>query len=137
MVDRHLALRVVVHRALEEEAQEALRAIAALAGSEVGEQHKVEQQRSGQNRVAAKEVNLDLHGVAHPAKDVDVVPTLFVIVAGRIIVDAHLVVIVAVKVGLLVGLEYALERRKLRHLLGVEVGRLVEHKAVAVAKNVG
>ena len=35
VVYRHLALSVVVHRALEEEAQEALSAVATLAGSEV------------------------------------------------------------------------------------------------------
>ena len=72
---------VVVHRALEEEAQEALDAVAAGAGCEVAQEHEVEAQRCGKDRVAAEEVDLDLHGIAHPAEDVDVVPALFVIVA--------------------------------------------------------
>lgn len=46
VVDRYLVLGVVVHRALEEEAQEALDAVTAVAGSEVAEQHEVEAEGS-------------------------------------------------------------------------------------------
>ena len=112
VIDSLLVLRVVVHRRLEEEAQEALNAIATSAGGEVREQTEVKAERSGEDRVAAEEVNLDLHGIAHPSEDVDVVPSLLVVVAWRIVVDAHLVVVlcvlvvaVSVEVGLNVGLE--------------------------------
>ena len=83
VVYRLLALSVVVHRSLEEEAQEALYAVASGTSSEVAQQCEVEQQRSSEDRVAAEEVNLDLHRVAHPSEDVDVVPSLLVVVAMR------------------------------------------------------
>ena len=41
VVDRHFVLGVVVHRALEEEAEEALYAIAAGASGKVAEEHEV------------------------------------------------------------------------------------------------
>ena len=105
-------------------------------------------QRCGKNGVAAEEVDLDLHGVAHPSEDVEVVPSLLVVVAGRIVVDANLVVVAlmvvvltaavyAVEVGLVFGNEDAFEGRQLRHLFGAEVGGLVKHEAVAVAEDVG
>ena len=109
MVNRHFALGVVVHRALEEEAQEALDAVTAGASSEVAEQHEVEAQGSSEDRVAAQEVDLDLHGVSHPAEDIDVVPTFLVVVARGVVVDAHLVEVVGVEVGLLFGNEDRLE----------------------------
>ena len=49
VVNGDFVLGVVMHRALEEEAQEALRAIAASAVSEVDEQTQVEAQRCGQD----------------------------------------------------------------------------------------
>ena len=72
-------------------------------GSEIGralgqieEEHQIERNRSGQDRVAAEEVDLELHRVAKPAEDVDVVPRFFLIAARRVVVDADLVVDVAV-----------------------------------------
>ena len=62
VVDRFLALGVVVHRGLEEEGEETLDAAAAGTGSEVAEQAEVEQKRCGKDGVAAEEVDLDLHG---------------------------------------------------------------------------
>jgi len=97
VVYRHFVLCIVVHGALEEEAQEALCAIAAGACGEVAEEHEVKAEGSCENRVAAEEVNLNLHGIAHPAEDIDVVPAFLVIVARRIVVDAHLVVVAGVK----------------------------------------
>ncbi len=90
-----------MHRALEEEAEEALDAVTSGTRGEVAEKREVEQQRSGEDRVAAEEVDLDLHGVAHPAEDVDVVPAFFVVVAWRVIVDAHLVIDIAIEIGLI------------------------------------
>ena len=124
MIFGHFALRVVVLRAFEEETQEALCAVTAVAGSGVDEQHEVEAKRGGQNRIAAEEVDFHLHGVAHPTEDVDVVPAFLAVAARRIVVDAHLVVVVRVEVGLLVGHEDAFEGREFGNLLRVEVGRL-------------
>ena len=137
VVNGNLVLSVVVHRALEEEAQEALSAIAAGATSQVDEQTQVKAQGCCKDRVAAQEVDLDLHGIAHPAKDVNVVPALLVVVAGRVVVDAYLVEVVVVQVWLIVSNEDGLEGRELADLLGAEVGGLIEHETVTVTQDVG
>ena len=98
VVDGFLALGVVVHRRLEEEAEEALCAVASGTCCEVAQQAEVKQQWSGKNRVAAEEVDLDLHRIAHPSEDVDVVPSLLVVVTRRIVVDAYLVIVLCVLV---------------------------------------
>ena len=144
----HLVDGVVVLRALEEEAEEALCAPASGTCGQVAQQDEVETEGGGQDGVAAEEVDLDLHGVVHPAEDVDVVPAFLVVVAGRVIVDAYLVIVSvvvvafaaavdAVEVGLLVGHEDGLEGRELGDFLGAEVGGFVEHETVAVAEDVG
>ena len=69
-------------RALEVEAEPLLHALLAGAGGEVEEQGEVEHERRREDRVAAQEVDLDLHRVAHPPEDVDVVPPLLVVAAG-------------------------------------------------------
>ena len=66
---------------------------------EVHEQREVEDDRRREDRVAAEEVDLDLHRVAEPPEDVDVVPALLVVAARRVVVDAHHVDDVAVEVG--------------------------------------
>ena len=81
VVDGNFTLGVVVHRALEEEAEETLDAMTAGAGSEVAQKHEVEAKGCCEDRVAAEEVDLDLHGIAHPTEDVDVVPSLLAVVA--------------------------------------------------------
>ena len=96
VVNRHFVLSVVVHWALEEEAQEALDAIASCASSQVAEEYEVKAKRSSEDRVAAEEVGLDLHWRAHPTEDVDVVPTFLVVVARWIVVDTYFVVVVLI-----------------------------------------
>lgn len=144
VVDGLFATGIVVHGRFEEETQEALDAIASGTGGEVAQQRQVEQQRSGEDGVAAEEVDLNLHGITHPSEYIYIVPSLLVVIARRIVVDTHLVIIlhvlvvaVSVEVGLVGGLEDGLEGRELAHLLGVEVGGLVEHQSVAVAEDVG
>src|ERR1700730_15758087 len=44
---------------------------------EIHKEHQIQHQRSGQDRVTAQEIDLDLHRVAEPSKNVNVVPTLF------------------------------------------------------------
>ena len=113
VVNRHFVLGVVVHRALKEEAEEALSTVASGTSCEVAEEHEVEAERRCEDRVAAEEVNLYLHRVAHPAEDVDVVPAFLVVVAWRIIVDANLVLDVAIEVRLVFLAEDCLESREL------------------------
>ena len=137
VVDGHFVLSVVVHRALEEEAEEALDTVASGASSEVAQENEVKAQGSSEDRVAAEEVDLDLHGIAHPAEDVDVVPTFLVVVARGIVVDAHFVEVVGVEVGLVFGHEDRFQSREFGNFFGAEVGGFVEHEAVAVAEDVG
>jgi hypothetical protein len=125
---------------LEVEAEPFLDAEAAQAwgaGCEVHEEAEIEGERRGEDGVAAEEVYLELHGVAEPAEDVDVVPTLFVIATGRVVVDADLVVEVLVEVGVQLGLEDVLEDAELGDFLGLEGVGIVEDFAVAVAEDVG
>ena len=89
-----------------------------------------------ENGVAAEEVHLDLHRIAQPAKDVDVVPGFLVVAARRVIVDANLVVDVLVEIGIKLGLKDVFKRAKLRLFLGLEGLRIVQHFAVAIAEDV-
>src|SRR5258708_39946746 len=59
-----------VHRALEVEGEPFLDAAHPRPPREVEEEGEVQHERGGQDGVAAEEVHLDLHGVAHPAEDV-------------------------------------------------------------------
>ena len=58
VVDGNFTLSVVVHRALEEEAEEALDAMTAGACREVAQENEVEAKGSCEDRVAAEEVDL-------------------------------------------------------------------------------
>ena len=76
---------------------------------QIEEQHQIEHDRRRQNRVAAQEIDLDLHRIAQPSEDIDVVPTFFVIAARRVIVDADLVVNLPVQLGIKLRLQNVLE----------------------------
>src|SRR3569832_1733819 len=91
-LDKKIVLGVKALRVLgsfEIERQPFLFAFLSRSLREIHNESEVECQWSGKDRIAAKENHLDLHFVAEPAKDVDVVPTLFVIAARRIVVDSH------------------------------------------------
>ncbi len=137
VVYRHFVYSVVVHRALEEEAQEALCAVATVACCEVDKEAEVEAEGCCEDRVAAEEVNLNLHRISHPAEDIDVVPAFLVVVARGIVVDTYLVVVVGVEVGLVFRHENRLEGRELADLFCAEVGGFVKHETVAVSEDVG
>src|SRR5947209_307948 len=62
--------------ALEVEREPLLNALQSGALREVQKQHQVQDNRRGEDGVAAQEVDFDLHRVAQPAKEVDVVPAL-------------------------------------------------------------
>ena len=125
------------HRRLVVEAQPLLDAEQPGALGQVAEQHQIERQRGGQDRVAAQEVDLQLHRVTEPSEDVDVVPTLLVVATRRVVVDPHLVVHVAVQLREDLGIEDVLEHAELGLLLGLEVVGIVEHLTVAVPEDVG
>ena len=124
-------------RALEVEGEPLLDAAHAGPLRQVEEQRQVEHQRRGQDRVAAEEIDLDLHRVAQPPEDVDVVPAFLVVAAGRVVVDPHLVVHLAVELGIELRLQDVLQHAELRLFLGLEALGVVEHLAVAVAEDVG
>src|SRR6266851_1160473 len=142
-LDEEVVLRVDAGGAvgsLEVEAEPLLNAEAAQAwgtGREVHEEDEVEGERRGEDGVAAEEVYLELHRVAEPAEDVDVVPSLFVVAAGWVVVDADLVVDVLVEVGVQLGLEDVVKHAELGFFLGLEGLGVVEDLAVAIAEDVG
>ena len=106
-------------------------------GGEVHEEAEVEGEGGGKDGVAAEEVDLELHGVAEPAEDVNVVPAFLVVAAWGVIVYADLVVEVLVEIGVEVGLEDVFEDAELGDFLGFEGFGVVEDLSVAVAEDVG
>src|SRR6187402_275874 len=99
-------------------------------------QAEIERQRSSEDGVAAEEVDLKLHGIAKPAENVDIIPTLLVIPAGRIVVNPDFVKDVLIKIGVLFGLKDVFEDAELGLFLGFERLRIVEYFTVAIAKDV-
>src|SRR4029450_6898571 len=88
------------HGTLEVERQPLLDPAHPRAGREVAEDREVQDDGGREDRVTAQEVHLDLHRVAHPPEDVDVVPAFLVVPPGRVVVDPHLVVHLAVQLGI-------------------------------------
>src|SRR5215472_12017621 len=123
------------HRRLEVEAQPFLNANRLqlrTAPRQIEEQHQVEHNRSRQNGIATKKIDLDLHRIAQPSENVDVVPTFFVITARRVIVDADLMGEFAVQLGIELGLKDVFKYGKLRLLFGLERPRIIQHFAVTI-----
>src|SRR2546422_4907741 len=139
-LDEEVMLGIEVRRAhgrFEIEAEPFLNAVQAGALCEVEEKHQVENDGRGEDGVAAEKVHLDLHGVAEPAEDVNVVPALFVVAARGVVVDAHLVVDFAVQLGIKMRLENIFEDAELGFFLGLERTGVVEDFAIAIAEDVG
>src|SRR5690349_25044023 len=103
---------------------------------EVGEEGEVEHDRRGKDRIAAEEVDLDLHRITHPSDDVDVVPAFFVVAARGVVVDSHDVGEVLVQIRVRLRLQDRVQYTELRLLLRLELRRIVEHFAVAFAEDV-
>src|SRR4029077_2625762 len=103
----------------------------------VEEEHEIEDDRRRENRIAAQEVHLDLHGIAKPSEDIDVVPTLFVITTRRVIVNANFMEDIPIELRIQSRLQNVLQRSQLRFFLGLERPGIVQHLAVAVAEDVG
>src|SRR5258705_9209534 len=99
---------------------------------QIEKQHEVEDQRCCKDRVAAEEVYFDLHRIAEPSEDIDIVPSLFGIAARRIVIDPHFVKEIAVKLRVHLRLKNLIEHRELRLFLRPERTGIVEHFTVAI-----
>src|SRR6266540_3686242 len=124
------------HRRLEVEGEPLLNPGQARAPREIQKERQIEGHRRRENRVAAEEVDLDLHGLAEPAEDVDIVPPLLRVSPRRVVLDADLVEILAVELAVDLGLENRVQDRDLGDLLRTEGTRVVQDLAVAVAQDV-
>ncbi len=118
------------HGRLEEPAELLLHPALAALLSEVDEAGQLEDQRRGEDGVAALEVDLHLHPLAEEADEVDGVPGFLLVTARPVVVDAHDVVLDRVAQDLVEHL--ALGRQLARQRCGV-----VEREAVTVAQDVG
>src|SRR6266545_4457264 len=139
MLDEEIVLGLQIrprHRRLEVEGEPLLDAGEARAPREVQKERQIEGHRRRENRVAAEEVDLDLHGLAEPAEDVDVVPPLLRVSPRRVVLDSDLVEILAVELAVDLGLENRVQDRDLGDLLRTEGTRVVQDLAVAVAEDV-
>src|ERR1035441_7333675 len=126
-----------MHGPLEVERQPFLNAAHAGALRQIHEQDEVQHQGRGQDGIAAEEIYFDLHGVAEPAEDVDVVPAFLGIAARRVVLDTDLVVELLVQVGIESALQDVLQGGTLGDFLGTEGPGFVEHFAVAIAQDIG
>src|SRR5690242_18354741 len=102
-----------MHGSLKVKRQPLLDAAHARALRQVHKQYQIQDQRCRQNRIAAQEVDLDLHGVAQPTENVDIVPPLLGVTAGRVVFDADLVVKIPVEIGIQLALQDVLQRGRL------------------------
>src|SRR6516225_10750818 len=139
-LNEQIVLRVELgrsHRRLEVEAQPFLNAPQSRALREVQEQHQVQYNGRRQNRIATQKVHLDLHRVAKPSENVDIVPTFLVVAAWRIVVDPYLMVNLLVQIGVKIRLKNEFKRAELRFFLGLDRTRIFEHFAVAISQNIG
>src|SRR6266536_2952907 len=124
------------HRALEVEGQPLLNAAEATALRQVEEEHQVEDEWRRQDTIAAQELHLDLHGIIEPAKNVDVIPAFLVIPTRFVVMDVHLVLVLAVEILVQLRLQNVFEHRQFAALLGAEGVRIVQHVAVPIAQDI-
>src|SRR5277367_3020555 len=88
------------HRRLEIKTQPLLNAESAklrAALRQIHKEHQIQHNGRRKNGIPAKKIYFDLHRVAEPAEDVDIVPALFVVASRRVIVYADLVGEIAVE----------------------------------------
>src|SRR6202158_4585632 len=104
---------------------------------QVEKQHEVEDQGCGEYRIAAEEVYFDLHRIAEPSEDIDIVPSLLGIAARWIVIDSHLVKEIAVKLRVHFRLKNLIEHREFGFFFRPERAGIVEHFAVAITQDVG
>ena len=71
------------HRQLEEDRKLFLHAYFAAAVGKVEATGDLNGERGGEDRILAEEIDLDLHRLAEETGDIDVVPRLLVVAAGR------------------------------------------------------
>src|SRR5690606_14339243 len=139
VLDEQVVLRVQVgrhHRALEVERQPLLDPAPPRAHGQVQDQRPVQHARRGEERVLAQEVHLDLHRVAEPTENVQVVRAFLVVPTRRVVVDPHLVVHVPVQLRVEIRLEHVLQHAQLRLFLRLERVRVIQHRTIAVAEDV-
>src|SRR5687768_1654293 len=101
-LDEEIVFRIEaggVNRTLEVERQPLLNPVHAGPLGKVHEQRHVEHDWRGKDAVAAEKIDLQLHLVAEPADQVDVIPALLVVAARRVIVDPHDVTEMLVQIG--------------------------------------
>ena len=95
--------------ALEVEREPLLDSASAGPCCQIHEQRQVKHDWGCKDRVPAQEIDLDLHSIAKPSRDVDVVPAFFIITFRGVVVDSHLVIDVAIQAWIDIGLKDVLQ----------------------------
>src|SRR5215472_6553276 len=124
------------HGRLEVERQPLLDAPHSGALRQIQEQHQVQYNRRRQDRIAAQEIDLDLHRIAEPTENVDVVPAFLGVAARRIVVNPDGVVKILVQLGIKAGLENLIEHAQLSLFLGFERAGVLQNLPVTVSEDV-
>jgi hypothetical protein len=99
-----------MHRGLEVEREPFLYARHACPLREIQEQCAVEHDGCSEDAVATQEIDLQLHRIPEPSRQVDVVPAFFVVAARRVVVDANDVAEIFVELGIELRLKDVVER---------------------------
>src|SRR6185437_5621490 len=86
--------------------------------------------------IAAKEVDLNLHRIAQPSEDVDVIPAFFRIAARRIVIDPDGVIQILIKLRIELGLKNLFQRAELGFFLGLERSWIFQYLAIAISQNI-
>src|SRR5688572_7343947 len=115
------------HRTLEIEAQPLLDASHTASLGQIEEQNQIQNDRRGQNAVPAEEIDLDLHGIAQPAVDIDIVPTFLVVTTRRVVVNPDFMGEILIKLRVQLRLEDLIQNRELALFLCLEGLRIVQH----------
>src|SRR5204863_10117764 len=111
-LDKDIVFRIKAGRGLrrfEVEGKPLLNSLHAGALSQVEKQRQIQDDWRRENRVAAEKIDFDLHRVAQPAEDIDIVPTFFIVAARWVVVDANDVGKIFIEVRIDFGLKNVLE----------------------------
>ena len=123
-------------RALEIKRKPFLNAGHAGPLGQIHQKHQVQYNRGCQYAIPAQEVHLDLHGIAHPSKDIYTVPAFLIIPPWGVIADHHLMMKIPVKIRIYLRLKNRLQHRELALFLGLQRTLVIQDKPIPVAEDV-
>ena len=78
-----------------------------------------------------------MHRITHPSENINIIPSFFVVITRRIIVDTYFMIVVRIQIRLFLRFQNRFQRRKLTYLFRMEISRLIQYQTVTVTQNIG